>query len=420
MIRRFAVLGFFACTGFITLSCSDGPIESPVEPQFAKGSKPGKPTPAEPVLEEFWVHKDDAFCLGGQVIHVVVSGEFLWLETAVTQDHWFNGIRDFLVLSGSDEHYEQVDRGPVQPPTTVWNTDGTTMGHIDVCFTGERVDFVHPGGEIQQADFLDAPSTSVEADGYEDGADPFAFTVYAVTDEIKFKPNVSKRFRPTGVVVGGFTRDPDPEGVGLEMGTSEFHPLQSFDDVRSYAIYKAPDSHDFVSFESINLTASCQVTTSTVGRGKKATQVTQTTVTAEAAFGFWVHDENGILQEDWPSYGFVWTEAHLRVSKGDEELYFSGPERQGFRSPEGLTTYTWTMDGEFTGDVKVELLVDNLTLEANPNNFFPYHPGFNRVTTTAGDPLKAWNASTNVSSVINDGKFPVAWPEAKTVTCGQG
>ena len=425
MSERLPILCLSIAIGLTTLTCTDqGEVTSPVDPQFVK---PAKTTPAEPKLEEFWVYESDdiegadvdgdgVVCPGGQVIHVVVSGEFLWLETAVTQDHWFNGIRDFLVLSGSDEHYEQGDRGPVQPPTD-WNTEGT-MGHIDVCFTGERVDYVYPGGEIALSYFVDAPSTSVNADG----ADPFAFTVYAVTDEIKFKPNVSVRFRPTGVVVDGGWRDPDSEGVTVTNGV--FHDSQSFDDVRSYAIYKAPVSDGFVSFESINLTASCQVTTSTVGRGKKATQVTQTTVTAEVAFGFGVHDEDGIAK-DWPSDGFVWTEAHLRVSPEGEAPFFSGPQRRAFQSSAGLATYTWTTDGELADYVKVELLVDNLTLDTDHgHDDFIYDPGLNGVRTTAGwfDGVlwEDWIAPPTVFNVINDGRFPVAWPEAITVNCGQG
>ncbi len=111
MSERLPILCLSIAIGLTTLTCTDqGEVASPVEPQFAKTVKPA---PAEPKLEEFWVYSTDDVplpgCDGGQVIHVVVSGDFLWLETVVTQDHWFNGIRDFLVLSGSDEHYEQGD-----------------------------------------------------------------------------------------------------------------------------------------------------------------------------------------------------------------------------------------------------------------------------------------------------------------------
>ncbi len=121
------------------------------------------------------------------------------------------------------------------------------------------------------------------------------------------------------------------------------------------------------------------------------------------------------LRQSWPSDGFVWTEAHLRVSQeGDDEvLFFSGPQRRAFQSSAGLATYTWTTDGELAGGVKVELLVDNLTLETEPDYLIPYHPGFNEVFTTAGfdgSLTNAWDASSNVSSRIHDGKFPVAWP----------
>jgi len=415
MIRRFAVLGFLACTGFITVSCSDGPIESPVEPQFARKVKP---TPAEPKLEEFWVHRDANSDCTGEIIHIVASGDFIRIATTVAHDHFFNGIRDMSF------HFEYGFRGP-DAPETDWNAEGT-LGHVDVCFQGEQTDHTYPGGEVAYGLFVDYPSTSVGGTG----ADPFAIYVGITTSQKKYTSD-GKGFRPAGVIVGGEMGAPEEE-VG--SGISSWHPEQDFGTVRSYAVWESPPPKGYLFFDGLALVdATCQVSTEIVGKGKNKTEVTTTTVTAEVDFDFGAEDISGTgltWDQDF------WVEGHLRVSPVETGSPVLTSDRYRTPSQDGRVTYTWSIDEILTGEnVKVEFLADFLIGRAaaaiwEGDNLFDYvyDPGRNHsdIRTTAGFDRAGWEATDwdptyNVSTSINDELFPVAHSHSAVpvvVTCG--
>jgi len=393
-VKRLSFVLVTAAISFVTLTCRDqGQVASPVEPQFAK---PVPVEPVEPKLEEFWVHEHDD-CAGG-MIHVVVSGDFLRIETNVSHDYWFNGILDRRPYG--EDHWEMAERGPAQPET-VWNEE-RTLGHIDVCFNGERIDYVYGDGSGGLEYFLDSPATSVGGTG----ADPFAFAVWVVTAEKKFEPAVGKYFRPAGVIVGGETGEQEVQTV-----TSAW-PGGEFDNVRSYAVFQPETAQNFLYFDALELDATCQVVT-IPGRNKKTPSVTTTTITAVATFGF------GSTGESWPPDGYLRTESHLRVSQDDGQLFFSGPLTNTLLGDQAQVTYTWTTDGALGGDVQVELLADFLAPSLDYRDQFVYDPGRNTVTSTAGFDGDPWGAG-NLSTTINDGKFPVAHSNPVTVTCGQG
>lgn len=411
MIRKVAVLAFLVFSGIMTLSCSDGPVESPVEPQLARKVKPPA---AAPVLEEFWVHRDaDSFC-AGEIIHIVASGEFLRIATTVAHDHFFNGVRDLGL------HFEYGFLGP-DAPETEWNAEG--LGHVDVCFQGEQTDHTYPGGEVAYGLFVDYPSTSVGGTG----ADPFAIYVGVTTSE-KRNGSEGKGFRPTGVIVDG--------SVGLSeetvaSGTSVWHTGQDFGVVRSYAVWQSPPPKGYLFFDELTLVdASCQVVTSIEGKGKNKREVTATTVTASVAVRFGAQDlaTTGLIWDQ-----SHWTEGHLRIVPSNGEPRIS--DRYRIPGQDGVTTYSWSIaDDQLVGqEFEVEFLADFLiaSAAANPwagDNVFDYvyDPSQNHsnISTTAGfDGLLNWDATVNVSKSIGDGLFPVAHSysdEPVVVTCGGG
>jgi hypothetical protein len=397
--KRLSFLLVTVAISFVTLTCKDqGQIASPVEPQFAKPIKPVPVEPVEPKLVEFWVH-EHADCEGG-MIHVAVSGDFLRIETNVSHDYWFNGILDRRPYA--EDHWEMAERGPAQPPTE-WNED-RTLGHIDVCFKGERIDYVYGDGSGGTEYFVDSPATSVGGTG----ADPFAFAVWVVTSEKQFEPAVGTYFRPEGVIVGGVTGEQEGESV-----TSAWHDGESFADVRSYAVFQPETAKNFLYFDALELDATCQVVT-IPGRNKKTPSVTTTTITAVATFGF------GSTGEEWPSDGYLRTESHLRVSQGGNVKFFSGPLTNPLLLNQAQVNYTWTTDVALEGDFEVKLLTDFLAPAQDYRDQFVYDPGENTVSTTAGFDGGDWNATDNLSTTINDGNFPVAHSNVVTVTCGQG
>ena len=190
--KRFSALCLTVGIVLPTLMCTDqAGVVSPVDPQFAKKVKP---PPAEPVLEEFWVYRDALSDCPGEIIHIVVSGDFQYIGTTIAHDHFFNGVRDLGF------HFEYGFRGPEYPETD-WNDDGTE-GHIDVCFQGEQIDHIYGDGSGGLEYFADYPSTSVGGTG----ADPFAISFGAViNDGPRFE---TRGFRPAGVVEGGETGTP--------------------------------------------------------------------------------------------------------------------------------------------------------------------------------------------------------------------
>lgn len=397
--KRLSFVLVTVAISFVTLTCKDqGQVASPVEPQFAKPVKPVPVEPVEPKLVEFWVHEHED-CKGG-MIHVAVSGDFLRIETNVSHDYWFNGILDRRPYA--EEHWEMAERGPAQPPTE-WNED-RTLGHIDVCFNGERIDDVYGDGSGGLVYFLDSPATSVDGKG----ADPFAFAVWVVTSEKQFEPAVGTYFRPEGVIVGGETKGQEGESV-----TSAWHDEESFDGVRSYAVFQPETAKSFLYFDALDVTATCQVVT-ILGRNKRTPSVTTSTITAVATFGF------GSTPVPWPSDGYLRTESHLRVTQDGNVKFFSGPLTNPLLLNEAQVTYTWTRDGALEGNFEVELLSDFLAPALDYRDQFVYDPGRNTVTTTAGFDGDPWNALTNLSTTINDGYFPVAHSNVVTVTCGQG
>lgn len=409
MIRRFAVLGFLGCLGLITLSCSDGPIESPVEPQFARKVKP---TRAEPLVEEFWVHRDAESDCAGEIIHIVASGDFLRIATTVAHDHFFNSIRDMGF------HFEYGFRGP-DAPETEWNAEGT-LGHVDVCFQGEQTDHTYPGGEVAYGLFVDYPSTSVGGTG----ADPFAIFVGVTTSE-KNNASDGKGFRPTGVIVGGEMGAPERE---VASGTSSWHIEQDFGIVRSYAVWESPPPKGYLFFDGLTLVdASCQVSTEIVGKGKKKTEVTTATVTVQVDFDFGAEDIDGTgLHWDQD----FWGEGHVRVTPVEAGYPVLVSDRFRTTKQDGTGTFTLPIDPILSGqDVRVEFLADFLIASpaANPwegDNVFDYvyDPGRNHpdIITKAGFDGADWDATHNVSKDIHDSLFPVAYSysaEPFVVTC---
>lgn len=406
-IKRFCALFPTVLIAILTINCSDRTeTVAPVEPQFAKKIKP---PPAEPALEEFWVYRDASSGCQGEIIHIVVSGQYEYIGTAVAHDHFFNGVRD------TGFHFEYGFRGP-EYPETEWNSEGTE-GHVDVCFKGEQIDHIYGDGSGGLRYFVDFPATAAG----DDGADPFAISIGAVIDGDG--PHFEgKSFRPEGVVDDGVPGAPEASG-----GSSAWHPGMTFDGVRSYAVWKSGPPLGYLYFQEITLTAaSCQVSTEVLGRGKNKTEVTRTIVTADVSLDF--------EADDLPDTGLIWNqdfwgEGHLRILAGDgTTLHLTSGFRT--RSNDGSEIFTVSLEGDYSGQtLGIEFLADFLIAQtaaepwAGDNVFdYVYDPGRNAagLLTTAGFDGSLWSPGSNVSRTIHDQRFPVAHSERVFVTCGAG
>ena len=130
MIRRVAVLCFLAFSGFMTLSCSDGSLESPVEPQFTKGGKPGKPPSQE-------------FAITGLIV------DKLELGTGETRPISYHEV----IVAGVNAY---VQENGIDPAIFGCPDDSKTCNKIRMTFDGVLEKFVfnvaHNAGELFYSD----------------------------------------------------------------------------------------------------------------------------------------------------------------------------------------------------------------------------------------------------------------------------
>jgi hypothetical protein len=382
-------LGLLVATG----SCRErsNPI-SPPEPQMAKGGKPTGPAAStEPDLQEFWVYTTD----DEQCVHIVMSGTYASLGFNPAYDYFFNGWQDV------DDHYEVYQTGFPGGDIQYREVDGVALGHTDICYHGERQ--YTTDGPVY---FKDFPTTDVDGSG----GDPIALVPVAVIESTD-RTQSFRQFRPRGVVVGGQVERRTESDVA-----SIWHD-GAFPEVRSFAISHGEEATKrlFVGALSID-NVTCTATTATTGSGRNKQRVAIAKVDLGA--------ELGISADPGVEY---WVETHVLVfpevdgHQGSEPIFVS--PRKTFNDATG-SSLTTTSSASFQTDlagqaVYVELAVDYLW---GFDSDYVYDPRQNAVPhTTAGFGYgtdgNAWNASTNASTTLDDGKFPVAHSDAVRVVC---
>lgn len=413
MTRRRLPLGLSSLAlALLALSCTDtiDPV-SPGDPLFAKGGKPGQSgggTTSEPSLQEFWVYQDSG--CPGDMVHVVVAGDFLRLGVGFAHDHFFNGVQDDD--PPFDTHYEFHFSGP-EDPATEFSPDGT-LGHEDLCFEGERsVDRNDQGDVVHTSYFGDYPATALDAGG----ADPFSIGVGALISQTDRRIH-SASFRPLGVVEGGEVLEREEASVH-----STWHGAD-FTNVRSWAVHDGEDAPGSLSFQNLSISGvACTVTTTTVGKGRNKTREARATVSAQVSIAY---GADGIYNQNF------WGEGHVRVVAGGQALLSSR-----LSTPQTSSTFSVSEElspgTDWSGqEIQVEFVADFLhALGADSSTWtgtyfselydWVYDPGENApsIATTAGLGVdaSAWDATSNVSSELDDGKFPVAHSNAVSVTC---
>ncbi|MCJ7627608.1 MAG: hypothetical protein MUO50_04375 [Longimicrobiales bacterium] len=184
-LKRLSILTAVGLILMLPSSCGrDDDGVGLLEPQFAKGGKPGAPAEETFELREFYIFRDAS---GQSVVHVVGKGKVDRLNLSAVQDYAFNGMAD----DDHTPHYE-YSTGPPLPVAVSQNDEG--IFHVDVPWAGERE--VDPETRVVTEYFKDFPTSDVDGRG----GDPFAFWMWYLRDG---ETGALKLFEPQGIVLNG-------------------------------------------------------------------------------------------------------------------------------------------------------------------------------------------------------------------------
>lgn len=382
---------------FMTTSCDgrDALLSPDEDALAAKGGAPGKPTdggggggdsPASSLVEYYVIPSADG--AEANTLHVVVDGSAAHLGAVVVYDYFFNGIRD----DDYSPHYEWFHTSLFHNEVVTALSNGHT--HLDIEWHGEYQDNVYTCDEngencTSETVIVRHPghlATNVPtAEGH--SADPYAFAPRVYDDS----GTLIESWQPQGIIVDGTV-------VGPTARISDASPHHPGTEVTSYALHAGEKAPVRIGVQELSASGvSCETVTIREGKGKNRTETTVTELSATAGVRF------GSSQA---SYSRFWAELHIRPVAGATLLPGGGSSINGTVSDTlEQASVSSRVEGELSGDVEVELVLDYLyhTAGDQPGT---YDPGSNQVTTTA------WPATA-----VGD-----QWPEATvnlgTVSCG--
>lgn len=360
-------------------SCSDTvePL-NPVDPQFAKGGKPGGgPSPSPTVdLVEYYVFQDGQ---GQDQVHIVARGDFATANLNVVQDYYFNGYRD----DDGSPYYEYTTMAPDPVPLEGNGSWDEALGawHMDIPWDG-MAGARDPNDPTQRimVEFPDFPHVALA------GGDPYAF-------DLKFQAgngDILSGFQPHGIILGGTDGGATTQTLG-----QGHHP----GDVRSYAVYASSTPPSPVWIEDIGLASdfTCQTRTVTEGRGKTKTtrQVTELSGNVRVA-----------LRTASGPDTTAWMDVSLAQTTGDPlnpvllDTWTNTHSADAFAAGYPVTAQVESGGGDITIQVAVPYVYATLVELAQA-----YDPSLNQVMTRNRNPVSEM------------GQWPLALSQPVTLTC---
>jgi hypothetical protein len=191
--------------------------------------------------------------------------------------------------------------------------------------------------------------------------------------------------------------------------------LETYSDVRSYAIWKGAEAPGNIYVENLSVpAASC---TLEYGKGKDKNTVLGATVTLEVDFEYGAASADG--ETSLPGAPYYWGQGRIRILHPGALQGELSPEYRETPPYDGSRSYSWTFDIQDPGEpIQVEFVLDYLFASGSQEAYdWVYDPGKNGMETTAGYEGGAWDPVSNVSTELYDMKFPVAHSGLTTVVC---
>jgi len=409
-VKRISTLCLALAVAITTLSCEDVPDPvSPVEPQFAKGGKPGKPVETgSATLLEYYVYRDGT----QNFVHIVAEGSFPRVNLNVVQDYHFNGIRN------NDFYYEYTTAAPLPVGQAdavtggvVWKeTDVPGTWHIDIPWNGDTWYKIYPDPDdpdpppVQRIEtfFPDFPHIELA-----EGGDPYAFDIRFQTEEGEY----INYFRPQGIVLGGA-----PVGEAKMVNPGDFHGTGAF--IYSYAAYATATTGESVFIADMNVDESsltCEIKTILMRDGKVKWRETVREVRGTAQVVLSTGISGDPIPDAWIDVMFATgdpTQANLVetsfTTHGAES--WAGGWGFGVRFPDGPSTF----------DIRLAVpYVYSSDLQAGT----VYTPAENKGIGSPSESTGWFTINAENTLAEPDGittrPFPIAFTAPITVTCGK-
>lgn len=273
----------------LALGCrSDADPISPLEPQFAKGGKPGGGSHDKLELVEYYVYyaNGEEGTPGQPMVHIVGKGNVASIRFIPVHDYHFNGAFD-------DDYSEHYEASEFWRPTVDVTLEPDGFFHVDIPWDGSRSADRETGEVLEY--FKDFAVTDVD----EAGADPFVFGFWYLGGSTSLAS-----FEPQGIVLSG--EETSQTSMDARQADSRWHSFAAGEEIYSYATFKGQEASGRVSLTDVSVqNLTCQLVQVTDGKGKNRVTTTYAQVTGDVHVSTGL---SGVVTDEDPA---LWMEWHF-------------------------------------------------------------------------------------------------------------